>query len=347
MGKVYGKMKAALLYGPSDLRIEEIDVPKINEDEVLIRVRKIGVCPSDVRSYLGIYKRQIFPYGPESYGLSGHEWTGEIVEVGSAVKDFSVGDKVVPEIIVPCGICKYCRKGLTNLCKNKQNIVRGYAEYAKAPAKALFKVPENISFEEAAFAEPIAVCLHANEIISPKPGDVILIIGGGPMGLIHLQISKLSGAKVIVSEIIENRLKIAEELKADATVNPMQEDLIEIVKKMTDGYGVDAIIVATGNKTAIESAFKVISAAGTIVLFGGTYPPVNIEVDPNIIHYGEINVTGSYDHLPTHVERGLNLLSGKKVNVKKLISHTLPLEQLKIGFDLVMKGTSLKIQIEP
>jgi L-iditol 2-dehydrogenase len=339
------KMKAALLYGPSDLRVEEVDVPEIKDNEVLIKIKNIGICPSDVRSYLGIYKRQIFPYGRESYGLSGHEWSGEVAEVGENVKDFSVGDHVVPEIIVPCGQCKLCRKGMTNLCQNKSNIVRGYAEYAKAPAKALFRIPENVSFTEAAFSEPIAVCLHTNDIISPKPGETILIIGGGPMGLIHLQISKLSGAKVIVSEIVDSRLKMAEELGADATVNPTKENLQQKVKGLTDGYGADAVIVAGGSKSAIESAFKTVSPAGTIVLFGGTYPPTNIEVDPNIIHYGEIRVTGSYDHLPTHVERALKLLSQKKINVEKLISHTFPLEKLKEAFELVKSAAALKVQI--
>ena len=345
MSNEKGKMKAAVLYGPSQLSIEEVDVPEIKEDEVLIRVKNIGICPSDVRSYLGIYKRQL-AYGKDSYGLTGHEWSGEIVEVGHMVKDFSIGDRVVPEIIIPCGICKFCRKGMPNLCKSKQGVTKGYAEYVKAPAKVLFRIPENVSFKEAAFCEPIAVCLHANEIISPKPGDTILIIGGGPMGLIHLQISKLSGANVIVSEVVENRLKVVKEFGADITINPLEEDMPKVVKELTDGYGADAVIVATGNKTAIESALKAVSAGGTVVLFGGTYPPVNVEIDPNVIHYGEVKVTGSYDHLPIHVEKALKLLHDKKIEVGKLVSHTLQLEQLKEGFELVKNGTALKVQIK-
>jgi L-iditol 2-dehydrogenase len=188
--------------------------------------------------------------------------------------------------------------------------------------------------------------LHANEIISPKPGDTILIIGGGPMGLIHLQISKLSGANVIVSEVVENRLKVVKEFGADITINPLEEDMPKVVKELTDGYGADAVIVATGNKTAIESALKAVSAGGTVVLFGGTYPPVNVEIDPNVIHYGEVKVTGSYDHLPIHVEKALKLLHDKKIEVGKLVSHTLQLEQLKEGFELVKNGTALKVQIK-
>ncbi|MEM3713402.1 MAG: alcohol dehydrogenase catalytic domain-containing protein [Nitrososphaeria archaeon] len=346
MSDVKNKMKAAVLYGPSLLSIEEVDVPEILDDEVLIRVKNIGICPSDVRSYLGIYKKQL-PYGKNSYGLTGHEWSGEIVKVGGMVKDFSVGDRVVPEIIIPCGLCKFCMKGLTNLCINKQGVTKGYAEYVKAPAKVLFRIPKNVSFKEAAFSEPLAVCLHTNEIISPKPDDVILIIGAGPMGLIHLQISKLSGAKVIVSEVSDSRLYFAKKFGADLTVNPLKEDVCKVVKDLTDGYGAEAVIVAVGNKIAIESAFKAVSAAGTIVLFGGTYPPTNIEIDPNIIHYGEIKVTGSYDHLPIHVEKALKLLHDKKIEVETLVSHEFPLERLKEAFELVKNGTSLKVQIKP
>ncbi|MBS7645932.1 MAG: alcohol dehydrogenase catalytic domain-containing protein [Candidatus Bathyarchaeia archaeon] len=342
-----GKMKAAVAYGPRNIRIELVDVPAISDYEVLIRVKVIGICPSDVRSYEGVYKREMYPYGLESYGLSGHEWCGEIVEVGGSVEEFSVGDRVVPEIIIPCGTCKFCRKGMSNICANKRNITRGYAEYAKAPAAFLFKIPPNVSFEAAAFTEPIAVCLHTNEIISPKPGDSILIIGGGPMGLIHTQVSKMSGATVILSEVIEERLRAAEKFGADFVVNPMEEDLTGRVRELTDGYGADAVIVATGNKNAIEAGVKTVSNAGTVVLFGGSYPPVSVEIDPNVIHYGEIRITGSYDHTPIHTERALRILSKNLINVEDLISRTFSLDELERGFETVKKGEALKVNIKP
>ena len=341
------KMRAALLYGPNDVRIEDVDIPKLEANEVLVRVKKIGICPSDVRIYQGIYKHEPV-YGKESYGTSGHEWTGEIVKVGSAVKGFSLGDRVVPQLIIPCGVCKFCRKGITNLCISKTGQGRGYAEYTKAIANALFKLPENVSYEEAAFAEPIGVCLHANEIISPRPGDTVLIIGGGPMGLIHLQLSKLSGATTIVSEVVESRLEVAKHFGADAVINPAKEDMPKKVKEMTDGYGADGVIVAVGNKVAIESAFKAASAAGTIVLFGGTYPlGTTIQIDPNVIHYGELNVTGCYDHMATHIERTLKVLSKKAINVEGLISNTFPLERLKEGLELVKSASAIKVQVAP
>ncbi|MGQ9781470.1 MAG: zinc-dependent alcohol dehydrogenase [Nitrososphaeria archaeon] len=344
---VDSKMKAALLYHPMDLKIEYVDVPKIGDDEVLIRVRNVGVCPSDVRSYEGVYKREMFPFGRESYGLSGHEWCGEITMVGENVSGFSVGDRVVPEIILPCGTCKLCRKGMTNLCRNKHNVSRGFAEYAKAPYSCLFRIPDNVSFIEAAFTEPVAVCLHANDIISPKPGETVLIVGGGPMGLINMQISKLSGADVVVSEVVEGRLRKAKELGADHVINPIIEDLPKMVADLTDGYGADAVVVATGNKAAIETAFNAVSAAGKIVFFGGTYPPANVELDPNLVHYGELLITGSYDHTPNHVERALKILSKKRIDVGKLISHTFTLDRLKEAFELVRSAAALKVQVTP
>lgn len=341
------KMKAALVYGPGDLRIEEVDIPTLSEDEVLVRVKAIGICPSDVRAYEGIHKRVLFRYGKDSYGLSGHEWSGEVAEVGGSVRDFSPGDRVVSETFIPCGICKFCRKGMTNICANKKNIMRGYAKYAKAPSKMLFRIPSNVSYEAAAFAEPIAVCVHTNEMISPLPGDTVLIIGGGPMGLIHLQISKMSGATVLLSEVIERRLNMAKELGAHVVINPAKEDLSRRVKELTGGYGADAVIIATGSKTAIESSFKTVSGAGTIVFFGGTYPQVNVEIDPNMIHYGEIRVMGSYDHIPIHVEKALKLLSERSIEVERLISNTFSLSQLGRAFELVRSAGVLKVSIKP
>ena len=341
------KMKAALLYGPKDVRVEEVDIPPLNDSEALVKVNSVGVCQSDVRSYLGIYKRQLFPPGRESYGLSGHEWSGEVVQVGKAAEGISPQDRVVPEIILPCGLCKFCAKGMINLCRNKTFINRGYAEYAKAPARSLLKIPEGVNYEQAAFAEPIAVCLHTNDIASPRPGDTVLIVGAGPMGLIHTQITKLSGATAIVSEILGNRLNMARQFGADLTINPSNEDLPSRVKELTGGNGADAVICATGAPRAIQDALTALGSGGKLILFGGTYPPEKIQMDPNTIHYGEICITGSYDHLPTHMHRALQLLKSRKVDVTSLISDTLSLDLVKEAFDRAMNSTALKILVRP
>ncbi|MEM2864764.1 MAG: alcohol dehydrogenase catalytic domain-containing protein [Candidatus Bathyarchaeia archaeon] len=339
-------MKAAVAYGPRDVRIEEVDIPQISDSEVLIRVKAIGVCPSDVRSYEGVYFRKLYDWGKDSFGLSGHEWSGEIVSVGDEVKGFQVGDRVVGEPIIPCGICKFCRKGATNLCIDKKLVIRGFAEYLKSPSKSLFKIPEGVSYEAAAFSEPVAACLHANEALSPRPGETVLIIGGGPMGLIHLQLSKLSGATVVLSEVIEDRLMMARELGADVAVNPTRSDMVKEVKELTDGYGADGVIVATGARKAIEDAFNAVSGGGKVVLFGGSYPPVMVEIDPNLIHYKEIKIMGSYDQTPIHIERALNLIAKGRIDVERLIAQRLPLSRLKEAFELVKGMKTLKIFIK-
>ncbi len=340
-------MKAAMLYGPKDLRVEEVDIPQLDASEALVKVDSVGVCQSDIRAYLGIYKRQLFPPGRGSYGLSGHEWSGQVVEIGKSVDGLSVGDRVVPEIILSCGTCRFCAKGATNLCRSKTFINRGYAEYAKAPARLLLAIPDRTSYEEAAFAEPIAVCLHTNDIVSPRPGDNVLIVGAGPMGLIHTQIAKLSGANVIVSEVFQRRLDAAERLGADVTINPTSENLAARVKGMTEGYGADAVICATGSRKALEDALTAVSSTGKVVLFGGTYPPEKMQIDPNIIHYGEICVTGSYDHLPVHMHRALRLLESQKLSIASLVSDRTSLEQLKEAFELAMTSKALKVVVKP
>jgi len=340
-------MRAAVLYGPEDLRIEDVPIPSIADDEVLVRVNVIGICPSDVRIYKGIYAKKYFPYGKESYGLSGHEWSGEVVRVGKNVRDFSPGDRVIAEILVPCGVCRLCKKGMPNLCLKKKELLRGYAEYVAIPHRNLLKIPDNVEFEEAALSEPISVCLHANDLASPKPGDVVLIIGAGPMGLLNLQIFKSSGAMAIISDFLESRLEVARDLGADEVINPAKESVEERLRELTNGYGADIVIVSVGNKAAIEEAFKVVGPGGKVILFGASYPPTTIEIDPNVIHYKEVTVMGCTDHLPIHTENALKLLSRKMINVKKLITHVLPLEKLEEGFKLVENLIGLKKLIKP
>ncbi len=342
-----GKMKAALLYGPQNLRVDEVDIPPLSDSEALVRVRSIGVCQSDIRSYLGIYRRQLFPWGEESYGLSGHEWSGEVAEVGESARGISPGDRVVPEIILSCGVCRPCARGMTNLCRNKKFINRGYAQYAKAPTQQLIKIPPSVSYEQAAFAEPIAVCLHTNDLVTPKPGEIVLIVGAGPMGLIHAQVTKLSGATVVVSEILEERLNMAKKLGADYTFNPSSENLRLRLNELTENNGADAVICATGAPGAIEDGVTAVGSGGKLVLFGGTYPPEKVLIDPNTIHYGEICIIGSYDHLPIHMHRAINLLNSRKIDVDSLISHMLDLDRIEEAFQLAMNSASLKVLVRP
>ncbi|MGC8558749.1 MAG: zinc-dependent alcohol dehydrogenase, partial [Nitrososphaeria archaeon] len=325
-------MKAATLYGPQDLRIEDVPVPNIGAEEALIKVEVIGICPSDIKNYLRTDGKTWFPYGLQSYGLSGHEFVGKVIALGENVKNFSVGDVVVPEIIIPCGRCKFCKKGLINLCSNKKYISHGYAEYAKVNTNYLYKVPEGVPMEMAAFTEPLSVVLHTNSILGLRPDDTVLIVGAGPMGLLHLMVAKLSGAKVIVSEINKNRLEKAKELGADYVINPVEKNLPDEVAKIT-GYGADGVIVTIGNKAAIESGIMSAGPASTVAIFASAYPDIAININPNIIHWREVKITGSYEHMPYDMQRALDLMNDNKIDPMKIVTAQFNLLEISKAFE--------------
>ncbi|MGC8558618.1 MAG: zinc-dependent alcohol dehydrogenase [Nitrososphaeria archaeon] len=344
--KVPDKMKAAVLYAPLDVRVESVPVPVPKRDEAIIKVDTIGVCPSDVKNYVRTDGKIWFPYGPEGYGLSGHEFSGTVVAVGDEVSEISLDERVVPEIMYPCGKCKFCRRGLLNLCANKEHLNHGYSEYVTVQSKYLYKVPDNVTFEQAAFTEPLAVVLHANDVIRPRPDDFVLIVGAGPMGLLHTMVSKLSGAGVIVSEINESRAQKAKELGAGYVINPTKTNLTEEVKKIT-GYGADGVIVTIGNKAAIESGIYSAGPASTVAIFASAYPDITINVNPNIIHWGEFKITGSYEHMPQDMVRALDLMQSGKVDPVKIVTGKFRLDEIKAALDYAHNSEGLKVQVKP
>ena len=340
-------MKAAILPEPLKLEISQsVKVPKPRENEVLVRVRAIGICPSDVRHYKG-ERPGLVPYGEESYGLLGHEWSGEIVEIGPGVSGIEEGERVLQDHLVPCNRCRYCGMGFTNLCINKRHYLRGYAEYALAYAPNVYKIPDDVTFEEACFAEPLSCVIHAHRIAGIAPGDIVVIIGSGPMGLLHMELAKLSGATVIISDLLDERLSKAKSLGADVVVNGLKEDLAEVVKSLTDGIGADKVIVSIGNKEAIEQSLPLVRKKGTVILFGGTLPPRDVQINPNLIHYGEITITGSADHTRDDFRTAVKLIADKKLRLRELITHELTLDELKEAFEIVTNRKGLKVIIHP
>ncbi|MDW8062850.1 MAG: alcohol dehydrogenase catalytic domain-containing protein [Candidatus Caldarchaeum sp.] len=335
-------MQAALLYGPSDLRVEDVAIPSISGEQVLVRVAAVGVCASDVKTFRGVYRSRVFEYGADSYGISGHEWSGEVVKVGEKVNHLSLGDRIVPEIIVPCNICKMCRMGFSNLCISKKPVLRGYAEYAMAMGRYCYKIPKNVSYKEAALTEPVAVSIRAVQKTSCKPGDTVLVVGAGPMGLIISMVAKAFGLKVLVSEVRAERLARARDVGVDRVINPLEEDLAAVVKSECEGLGADGVILATGAKQAIETAVTTARPGANIVLFASTYPKEDIVLDPNLIHYRELNVTGSYDHLPDDMVRALDFMSRKQIDVMKVVSRFYRLNELEEAFLYWEKSLGLK-----
>lgn len=336
-------MNAAQVYGPSDLRVEEAERPTItHDDDVAIRIYACGICPSDVRSYTGLRPlSRSLPYTP------GHEWAGEVVGVGAGVEDFAVGDRVVPSWRVVCGECIHCIRGRHNFCENllRGRVIGGFAEYGVAPARSLLKIPDGVSYVQAAFCEPVACCINGSLDSDIKFGDDVVIVGGGPIGLQHLQLAKHAGARVFVSDLIPSRLDKARELGADGVILASEENPVARVKEITGGYGADVVIAAVGALPALKQALDMVSACGTVNFFAGTYPPATLDIDPNFIHYQQIRLTGSHDFTPYHFRTALRFIETGTVDVLPLISHTLPLAQTKAGMDIVAAQAGLKVMI--
>ena len=345
-------MKAVVYRGPRNLAVEEVEVPQISPQEVLVKVRAAGVCGTDVRIYHGRFSVPV-----KTGRIIGHEFSGDIVEVGKEVDGLNVGMRVTVRPIMHCGRCLYCLQGRTNICLSRPTLGYEYdgafAEYVRIPAQAIrngnvFEIPRNLSYEEAAITEPLAACVNGAERSNMRPGDTVVIVGGGPIGLMHLQLARLYGAqRIIVSEVKEERLRVAESFGADVTINPLEEDLVDSVKRLTQGYGADVAIVAVGAPAAIEQAIKAVRKGGTVNIFGGCPTGSSITIDPNIIHYGELIVTGTSGSKPYHHWKAVKLASAGQVKLKPLITHVLPLERAVEAISMKERGVGLKHVLKP
>jgi len=335
-------MRAARLYGVGELGVEEIERHTIQApDEVLIRTHACGVCPSDLRAYTGSRGGRAYPFTP------GHEWAGEIIEVGPEVKGWKVGDRVAPSWRVMCGTCYYCIRGLHNYCENigRFRPRGGFAEYGASVQQALHRIPDNLSYNQAAFAEPLACCINGNRWTMINYGDDVVVVGAGPIGLLHAQLARHAGGRVIVSEFNAERLAMAKKLGADEVINASEVDPVEAVKDLTHGYGANAVIVAVGARRAEEQALEMAAIGASVNYFAGTYPPTTFPLDPNVVHYKQIRLTGSHDYTPMDFISGLLFMSQGVVKVEELISHELPLDQIKEGFDIVAAQQGLKVMV--
>jgi len=338
-------MRAAQLHGVRDLRVETVPRPGISTpDEVLLRIHACGICPSDLRTYTGSgkLKGQL----PHSM-IPGHEWVGEVLAIGAEVRGFKAGDRAVPSWRVDCGHCYYCGQGLFNYCEQPlhSRVRGGFCEYGVAPASALQHIPNGISYEEATFTEPLACCINGIGMSNVRLGDDVLIVGGGPIGLLHAQLARLLGGRVIVSEPTAARREMARQLGAHETLDPSTEDLRERVHALTDGRGAQTVIVAVGAPQAISQALQVVATCGTVNLFAGVYPAAEIALDPNWIHYKQLIVTGSHDFTPHNFRTALRLIRHGMVRVAPLISHVMPLELISAAFDLVAERKGAKVVV--
>ncbi|MGC9345712.1 MAG: zinc-dependent dehydrogenase, partial [Candidatus Bathyarchaeales archaeon] len=313
-------MKAAMYYSQKDIRIEEIPIPEIGEDAVLVEMKACGICGSDLMDW---YLKSRAPL------ILGHEPAGIIAKKGSKVKGFSVGDGVFVHHHVACLTCHYCMHGNYTLCEqfHGTNIEPGgFAEYFKVPALNLqidtLKIPENVSFEEATFIEPVGCCLRALKKCKVQTGDSVAIIGAGTTGIIHTVLSKIFGAaKTIVSDLIDYRLSMAKKFGADIVVNPENEDLTDVVKAETDGRGVDLAIVTAPNLEAYKTSVNICRKGGKLCVFAPVQPGKYLQLSLKELFFSEIQIIPSYSTSHLETRTALDLIKSGRINVKDLITH--------------------------
>jgi L-iditol 2-dehydrogenase len=342
-------MKAAMLYGVKDLRITDVETPKVDAGEVLVQVKAATTCGTDLKIFQRGYVEKVIKL-PTVFG---HEWAGEVVEVGEGLEWPKIGMRVRAGNSAPCLRCVMCSKGKYNLCENMIWLWGAYAEYIKVPAHMvrvnMQEIPPNISYEEAAITEPLACVLHGVEEARVKLGDSVAIIGAGPIGLLHLLTVKRIGAeKVIMIDLVEERLDFAEKLGADETINAGKENVEEKVRQSTGGYGADVVIEAIGKPQTWEQALRLVRKGGTVLEFGGCPPGTEIKVNAEQLHYGETTVLGTFHATPLHFRKALNLIASKTIDVAPLITRKLPLERINEAFEILSTSKNeIKIAIQP
>ncbi len=341
-------LKAAVYHGPLNIKIEDIPEPSCGVNDVIVKVKACAICATDVKTILKGHKLIKPPT------VLGHEISGIVYKVGENVDYIEEGSRVVVGPYAPCGYCYYCLKGKETLCENlfKQGLEPGgFAEYVKVPEaiakKCLIKISNNVSFEEASLTEPLACCIKGLREAEFKPGDNILVIGCGPIGLMHTLLSKCFGARqIIAADIDEKRLEYASNFGADITVNPIKQSLEDEVKKYTRGIGVDIVMVDVPKFDAVKEAFKCVRKGGVICLFAGL-PPMESQmpIDLNQIHYFEVKLVGSFGFTPRDFHLAYRLIESRRIDVSKLITHRIKLEQLLQGIELVKSHRALKVVV--
>ena len=345
-------MRAVVLSGPNQFAPAEIEKPQIGPDEILLEMKAAAICGTDMRILTGKKTK-----GVRYPSVIGHEFCGVIAEVGADVKGYEVGEKVAVANVIPCHHCSSCLRGRTNACLDRKAIGYefdgGFEEYIRIPSICIengnvVKLPEYMSYQAGALIEPLSCCIRGLKNAGTGFNDDVLIVGAGPIGLFHLQLSKIAGArKVIVSEPNEQRRKVALELGADLVVDPTKEDLPAIVDRETNGQGMDVIVMAIGVPALVNSTLKLCKRGGTVNLFAGFAGTGESTVEVNTIHYNEINVNGSTAYKLEDYLAAAEMIKSGKIDDDKIFTHRFKIEDFQKAYDVCVAGTGLKVIIEP
>jgi len=340
-------MRVAMWYNNRDVRVEEMPMPQIGSGELLVRVEASGICGSDVMEWYRLDRAPL---------VLGHEISGQIVAVGEGVERYKEGDRVSAAHHVPCNTCYYCLNGHHTVCDTLRRTnfdPGGFAEYIRLPTinvdRGVFLLPDEVSYEEATFIEPLACVLRGQRLTHMPPGSSVLVIGSGIAGLLHVQLAHALGAgRVIATDINDYRLEAAQRFGAEAAIRA-EDDLATALRQVNQGRLADLVIVCTGATSAITQALESVERGGTILLFAPTGPGITIPISINELFWrNDITLTTSYAGSPADCQTALELIRAGTVPVRQMITHRLDLAETGLGFQLVADArNSIKVIIEP
>lgn len=342
-------MKAVVLRAPGEYGLETVQKPACPREGLLIRVKYCGLCGSDLRTLKSGHRNIVLP------AVIGHEVSGIVEETGPEYRGaYAVGDALAVAPNVYCGSCYFCRIGRYEFCEELRELAQhwagGFAEYMAIPAEALRlgtiqRVPEGLSMQHACVAEPPSSCLNAQEKLNVGMGDVVLIIGSGPIGSIHVCVARARGAKkVYIADISASRLEMVKQFMPDGVINSAEVDLVEEIRRLTDGAGPDVVITANPVPATQLQAVEAARKGGRIAFFGGLPHGASVvPLDTNLIHYKGLTVIGTTGFAPRHHVQSLELMLAGKIPGEHLVSHILPLEDFAQGVELARSGKAMKV----
>jgi len=340
-------VRVAVYYSNSDVRPEERPRPTIGPGELLMRIRASGICGSDLMEW---YRK------PKAPIVLGHEVAGVVEEVGEGVEAFAVGDRIVTTHHVPCNRCRYCLTDRHSVCPTLHSTTfdpGGFAEYVRLPAinveRGTFHLPDNVTFDEGSFVEPLACVVRGQRLTGVRPGDSIAVLGSGVSGILQIQLARATGAgRIIATDISEPRLQLAMRFGADVALKADAPNIAEKIIEANRGNHIDRVLVCAAARSALELALEIVDLGGSVLFFAPLLPEETLDYPAHDLWKRGISIVHSYAGPPADMQTALDLIAAKRVDVANMVTHRLPLEKTQEGFQLMQEATdALKIIIEP
>lgn len=337
-------MKKAIMVAKETIELQDFPMPEPSDDEILVKVKAVGLCTMEQRYFTGM--KEEYPFN------GGHEVCGIAEKVGKNVgSDVKPGDKVVVAAITRCGDCYFCQRGMDNMCAHGGDVQidgqlwgpGGLSEYMVCKGYQVYKVNPDMPDSVGTLAEPVACVLRSIGKAHMNPGDTAVVIGGGVMGLLHVKVAKLQGLRVIVSEVDPKRTQVCLDCGADLAVNPMETDMAQFVRNATGGRGAEGVFYTAGGQKAVEQGINALCKGGTLVVYGAVYPKVAMSIDPNKLHYDEIVLTGLVSTTKESFREAANMLSEGIIDVSELISEEYPFEEITHAFHRAVSPETYRV----